>query len=51
MGICKGGAVMMTIFGLFESYEEAGAVVEELSDMGAELSELNVLVQSGAAKA
>jgi hypothetical protein len=41
---------MMTIFGLFESYEEAGAVVDELLEMGAELSELNVLVQSGAAK-
>jgi hypothetical protein len=41
---------MMTIFGLFESYEEAGAVVDELLQMGAELSELNVLVQSGVAK-
>jgi hypothetical protein len=42
---------MMTIFGLYRTYEDAGAVVDELMDVGAEVGELNVLVQAGAAKA
>jgi hypothetical protein len=42
---------MMTIFGLFKTYEDAGAVVDELMEVGAGVKELNVLVQAGVAKA
>ncbi len=41
---------MMTIFGLFKTYEKAGAVVDELMEAGAEPSSMNVLVKSDVAK-
>ena len=42
---------MMTIFGLFKGYEEAREAVDLLMENGAEMDELNVLVQADAARA